>query len=339
MGVPEPWKQIKSLGQGKQGQVILVHKPTEPNQPYALKLLARNAAPIAYERFGREIEAIQRLDHPFVPKIISYSTDAGQPYYVMEYFEGARSLKDLMQSDNNPFFADAHRTLKLGKALFEVVGDYAEKSIVHRDLSPGNILVLPDHTIRVIDFGLCQMADHELITLAGPGIGTINYMSPECEAGSTDMPTMRSDFYSVGKILWSAITNQVAFAREKPVFQSKSMRNMFRNEPMTWHLQRVFEMTIRHLADNRWDSSITAVTAICQLIRLVELNVLPVEMFIDLCPLCQIGRLGPFTQSHMVFGNPNPENIVSVQCPECGFCFARNQKLLRDRLQQRAELE
>ena len=100
---------------------------------------------------------------------------------------------------------------------------------MHRDISLNNILFLADGSIRLIDFGICQIEDGETISLTGESLGTRNYAAPECESGNDSNIDIRSDIYSAAKVLWSAITSREAFAREEPVFQNLSMRDLVSN--------------------------------------------------------------------------------------------------------------
>ena len=170
------------------------------------------------------------------------------------------------------------------------------------------------------------------------GVGTPNYMAPECESGSTQDASIAADIYSAGKVLWSAITNRVAFARESPAFLEKSMRRMLPGNPAAAHLHHIFERTIRHASDDRcwmrgeWDA------LFADLRRLIDFGFPPLELLDEHCPHCRIGKLGNFSQSHMVFGNPNPSGVQALQCNMCGYCFARSPEIRASELIRRTEL-
>jgi serine/threonine protein kinase len=187
------------------------------------------------------------------------------------------------------------------------------------------VLVLPDSSIRIIDFGLCQIPDGETITLAEEGVGTPNYMAPECEAGSLDEVSSKADLYSIGKLLWSAVTNKMAFSRERPVYSEKSMSHEFPDSPEIWHLHHLFEGTKRHDPQDRFSTSSVALQTARRVENLVKCGYPPLESLLkDCCPSCGWGTLKPFQFSHTVFGNPNPSGIQSLQCDYCGECFAVN---------------
>lgn len=335
------WKSTgKTLGQGGQASVVEVTDETkEFAGTFALKGLSKGKPKQAYERFAREIEAIKQLQHPSIVQIIDYSnpTDEFQ-FYVMEFVEGAKSLKQILSSGKNPYYADAQKSLQLFIQLTEAVHAWSEVGIVHRDLSLGNVLVLLNGAIKVIDFGICQIDNHETITLTDEGVGTPNYMAPECESGAFGKVSVASDLYSAGKILWSIVTNMNAFSRESPVFGLKSIPNLLPDAPESWHLQQIFEKTIRQNPQDRF----TDAKEVLNLARRVKFLILcgypPLELIDKNCPICGFGVLGPGSGLHGVFGNPNPPGIISCQCNYCGFCFAINRALRDQNLQKKQQL-
>jgi serine/threonine protein kinase len=335
------WKSTgKALGQGGQASVVEVTDETgEFSGTFALKGLSKGKPKQAYERFAREIEAIKRLQHSSIIQIIDHSnpTDEFQ-FYVMEFVEGAKSLKHVLNNGKNLYYADSQKSLQLFIQLVEAIHAWSEVGIVHRDLSLGNVLVLSDESIKVIDFGICQIGDHDTITLVDEGVGTPNYMAPECESGALDEVSVASDLYSAGKILWSVVTNMNAFARESPVFGQKSMPNMLPDSPGAWHLQHIFEKTIRRNSQDRCKTAKEALSLARRVQFLTLSGYPPLELIDKNCPICGFGTLGAGSGLHAVFGNPNPHGIISCQCDYCGFCFAINRDLRVQNLQQRQKL-
>jgi serine/threonine protein kinase len=309
---------------------------------WALKELKRSEPRQAYERFVREVTAIKKLTHSYIIRIVDHSMPEDEfQFYVMEYFDGAKPLGKIIFGDNNPFYADPLPSLDLFERLCEALlaCETCSPSIVHRDLSPANILVCSDGKPKIIDFGLCQIQGHERITLVDEGVGTVNYMAPECESGSTERIAIGADLYSAGKILWSAVTGMRAFSRENPAFNGKSMPDMFPDSPSTWHLHHIFEKTIRRDWRNRWGSAKDAVLAAKRVKYLIESGYPPLEEIRSRCPLCGVGGHEDFQGSHMVFGNPNPHGIISRQCSYCGFCFALNIEKFTANFERRKQLE
>ncbi len=338
------WKTTgETLGGGGQAQIYLViDKGNENSSQYALKALRRKGPGQAFDRFYREIDAVKRLDNPNIIKIIDHSNpEEDFHYYVMEYIKGAKSLFQLVDSPHNPFFQNPLKSLDLFYRICDAIFE-CEKSnpqIVHRDLSPSNILILPDLSIKIIDFGICQIENGTPITLADEGVGTINYMAPECDSGSNERIAIGADLYSAGKILWSAVTGKRAFSREKPVFTSQSMPEIFPDSPTSWHLFHIFKKTIRHDWRERWGSAQYAMSAALHVINLINNGYPPLEVLTHRCPVCGVGELDGFQGSHMVFGNPNPGGISAVQCSYCGLCLAINFRLKQQNLKDRANMD
>lgn len=343
MKIPDSlrWKADgQTLGSGGQAVVVsVIDKEGKHSGRYALKGLSPGKPEKAYERFAREVEAIKALRHPNVVRIIDHSEKADPfQFYVMEYIEGAKPLKKFITSKENPFHGDALRSLRFFIQLASAIHAWEEAKIVHRDLSPANILILPNGDIKVIDFGVCQIEDAETITLVDEGVGSQNYMAPECEAGAAGEVKSTADLYSAGKLLWSAITSQMAFSREKPAFATKSLREVFPERPFTWHLHHIFEKTIRHESKDRVKNAEAAIA----LARRVEFLILggytPIELLDAQCPMCGWGRMSGFDGSHMVFGNPNPAGIAALRCDYCGFCFAIDKRIDKATLDKRNNL-
>jgi serine/threonine protein kinase len=333
----------RTIGEGGQAQVREVEDSSgEFTGRYALKTLAKDKPRQAYERFYREITTIKALKHPYIIRVVDSSLPGGDfAYYVMEFIEGSIPLKIVLGSTENRFLSNPTAALDLFHKIAEAIlaCENNNPKIVHRDLSPDNVLLLPDGTIKIIDFGICQVADEKTITLTNEGVGTVNYMAPECESGATGEIGTHSDLYSAGKILWSAVTGDHAFAREKPAFTTKSMSKVFPNNPDTWHLYHIFAHTIRHEPSSRWQTAQDAISECEHVRQLIVGKYPPIEKIFSCCPVCGVGALKDFPQSHMVFGNPNPHGIYARQCNYCGICFPINVDRRRDSIKEMESLE
>ena len=188
---------------------------------------------------------------------------------------------------------------------------------------PKNILVLPDWTIRLIDFGICQVQDGTLITLLDENVGTRNYTSPECEAGEDGATGVHSDIYSAAKVLWSMVTSQRAFAREQPAFGNRSMEQIFPEGPDTWHLFHIFEKTIRHNPRDRAQTASQVMELVSEVRYLVHGGFPALKSVRYRCTSCGLKEVEEVRGFLAPFGNL-PGRIVAVKCRSCGFVFLRD---------------
>jgi serine/threonine-protein kinase len=203
------YRLLGKLGSGGMADVWCA-EDTMLDRRVALKFLHERFAQDEQfvERFRREASSAAGLQHPNVVGVFDRGTFDGSHYIAMEYVEGA-SLNDLIQ-----------RGLSVGEAV-EIVrqvlagAKYAHAhSIVHRDLKPQNVLVDAEGRARVTDFGIARAGVSE-ITQTGSVLGTAQYLSPEQAQG---LPvTAASDIYSIGVLLYEALTGRVPFEAESPV--------------------------------------------------------------------------------------------------------------------------
>lgn len=344
MNIPQhlPWKPTrKTLGRGGQGQVCVVtSRETDDDTEYALKKLSKSSSQQARRRFRREIEVIKDINHHSIIKVVDHAEEHEDfQYYVMEYHKDAQPLSRIIASPcTNPYFENVMLSLDLFEQIVTAIDAYHHPwtGIVHRDIKPQNILVLNDSSICLIDFGICQIEDGSPITLTDENVGARYYMAPECGAGNEDEIGVNSDIYSAAKVLWSAITSQQIFDREKPVFNSRSMKNMFPTKPNLWHLAHIFERTIRELPENRVLSASDTLTLIDQVRYVVQREFPPLEEVKSRCPSCGLRSIGEFPKARQVFGEYESRKAAAFQCFSCGFVFLRNTELLQDNLTKKA---
>ena len=347
MKIPDhlPWKSTgTTLGSGGQGDVELVTRSDDRDgRQYALKALKRVGSSQARQRFRTEIEAVKSLAHKAIVPVVDQSEpDDEFQFYVMEYVEGAKPLdRIIFDAESNPFHANAPKSLDLFHQIVSAIHacERANPQIVHRDINPKNILVAPDETIRLIDFGICQVQDWTKITLVDEDVGTRHYTSPECENGNDSEIGVHSDIYSAGKVLWSAITSRHAFARETPVFSNLSMRELFPNQPDTWHLSLLFEKTIRMNVGDRYLSTRDLLGLVSKLRKVIQDGFAPLEKIIKRCLNCgwnDMRYIGS-VQGDIFVGRDDME-VAWFKCEFCGFLLPRDFNTLRNSLDRTENL-
>ncbi|MDE0181722.1 MAG: protein kinase [Caldilineaceae bacterium] len=325
------WKFAgKTLGSGGQGTVYVVYNAHDPNRTLrALKVLNENAPLKAKKRFQKEIQTVSQMFHPAIIKVHDYSQPHEEfQYLVMSYHEGAQTIEDLCLSDPilNPYHGDTLKCLDLFEKIIIAINacEKANPPVYHRDISPKNILVLPDESIRLIDFGLCQTLDNNTtITMTGENVGTRLYAPLECSAGSRFSIGTHTDIYSAAKILWSAITSRVALDREADYQDHGSMREMFPNSETTWHLRRIFENTIQEDPANRDSKTATTLYRIREVRLAVSGGYSPKETVALRCPSCGIRNVKPSQSPHHLFGQFTTGRYSMSECQECGFIIVR----------------
>lgn len=338
------WKRIRSLGSGGQGSTFLVRNEEDPEEvKRVLKELHKPEDERALKRFQNEIETIRGIDHPSVIKIVDYSIWDNPPFYVMEFHEGARTLSDVILTPQdpqaNPYYGDTLKCLDLFEQIIRTIQvcESQVSPVLHRDISPRNILLLKNDDIILIDFGLARSIEDTHLTQLGENIGTRNYAAPECEAGNPNEITIASDIYSATKVLWSAITSLYAFAQQRPVFENWSMEKIFPNKVETWHLNRIFNRTIRYDPNNRTLNTELMLMQIDDLRRLVKKGFPPLEAVVRYCPSCGLKRVRMQDGAAHYIGTNLGRNYTVYECLSCGHIIIRKLDKLQESIKKPQE--
>jgi len=198
----------RRLGVGGMSTVHLAFDTTLERY-VAVKLLAEHlAADDAFvARFRREALAAARLVHPNIVQVYDFGTDeASQRQFIaMEYVEG-KSCAELLREHGR--LAPAEAVDICAQACHGL--DYAHRNgVIHRDIKPGNLLVNPEHVVKIADFGIAKAADDSDITRVGSVIGTAAYLSPEQARGEAAGPP--SDLYALGVVAFQLITGRLPY--------------------------------------------------------------------------------------------------------------------------------
>lgn len=162
-------------------------------------------------RFRNESRAIALLNHPNIVKIFDVCNSPTLQYIVMEYIDGI-SLKDYIEQQRIVRVKEAvHFTTQILRALMHA----HSKGIVHRDIKPQNIMLLPNGRIKVTDFGIARLANSQTSTITDKAIGSVHYIAPEQARGA--VTDARADLYSVGVMLYEMLTGKLPFEANSAV--------------------------------------------------------------------------------------------------------------------------
>lgn len=200
------YRVLQELGQGGMG---IVHLALDSRgRAVAIKVLRAHVAhdEDARARLAREVETLARVRSQRIAPVFDADLEAAQPYIVTRYVPGP-SL-DQFVSDNGPL--DAPAMLSLAQGLTEALRAIHEVGVIHRDLKPGNVLMLDGDPV-VIDFGIAHVAETSRMTMAGLVMGTPGYLSPELVEGGD--VTAATDWWGWAATLVFAATGRPPFGR------------------------------------------------------------------------------------------------------------------------------
>lgn len=170
------------------------------------------ADPVLAERFKREEEIGQALDHPGVVKTFN-SEHRSSRYMVIEWVEG-RLLRSILNEEQK---LPIERAEKIAIGICDALDYMHKRGIVHRDLKPENIMVDENDNIKIIDFGIAMKEDARRLTFVNVSamLGTPDYISPEQVKGQRG--DQRSDIYALGVIFYEMLTGRVPFVGPNPL--------------------------------------------------------------------------------------------------------------------------
>ncbi len=200
---------VAELGRGGMG---VVYKGYEPSlsRYVAIKELSSSLTSNAQvvERFLREARSMAMLNDPHIIQIYSIGQQNGQPFFVMEYVDGA-SLSDLIARDGHLQIVDA---LRIVHQTAQGLAAAHARGVIHRDVKPANLMVSLRGQVKIADFGIALANSSVDMKLTGAGefVGTPGYLSPEIVQGHT--VDARSDIFSLGVVLFEMLTGRTPFS-------------------------------------------------------------------------------------------------------------------------------
>jgi len=210
------YELVSTLGKGGMGIVYLARDRTL-DEEVALKVLRPDVMhddPNLLERFKQEIKLARRITHRNILRTHDLGEADGTPYISMEYLEGV-TLKDLIAGKGA---LPVGVGLRIAKQMCQGLEAAHLQGVVHRDVKPQNMLILPETgDLKIMDFGIARLSEVKPgtppgasgLTTAGTVMGTPDYMSPEQAQGSP--ADYRSDIYSLAVVLYEVFTGQLPF--------------------------------------------------------------------------------------------------------------------------------
>lgn len=194
----------KKLGRGGMGEVFLV-TDTKTNRDIALKTLHAKYSNSrqAISRFVREVQTVRQLNHPGIVKVLDARKWNDTLFYTMEYIDG-KSLRLWLQQKHRLDLPSVVRVLCLVADALA----HAHTITIHRDLSPENVMVSRDGSVRLVDFGLAKLDDQfKGLTVVGANLGKMHYMAPEQQTNPAGVDH-RADIYPLGVMFFELLTGR-----------------------------------------------------------------------------------------------------------------------------------
>ena len=163
------------------------------------------------ERFQREARAAAGLSHPNIVAVFDSGSDDGTHFIVTELVEG-ETLADRLRRDGPMPPAEA---VAVAVDIARALAAAHERGLIHRDIKPGNVMLLPDGRVKVVDFGIARAAGSDTLTNTGVVLGSTAYLSPEQASGQP--VDERADLYALGCVLYEMLTGHVPFSADTPI--------------------------------------------------------------------------------------------------------------------------
>lgn len=202
-----PYKVLDKLGQGGMGTVFR-GEHVKTSERVAIKVIASQIAdqPRFRRRFATEIETLKKLNHPNIVRLIGYGEEQGHLFYSMELVDGPSLQQEIRTNKRLPW----RDVVRYGIDICGALKHAHNFGVIHRDLKPANLLISPDQSLKLTDFGIAKLWLGDEMTAVGAMLGTADYMAPE-QAGDGPI-TIRTDLYALGNVLYASLVGRPPFA-------------------------------------------------------------------------------------------------------------------------------
>ncbi|NDJ53217.1 MAG: tetratricopeptide repeat protein, partial [Chloroflexi bacterium] len=266
------YRLLEQIGEGGMGAVFKAHDRLE-KQDVALKQVQLSPYELAFaskpgtddtgklrSALAREFRILAGLRHPYIVSVLDYGFDEKQvPYYTMDFIEQAQTITDYAAGRS-----DEEKVRLLIHSL-EALTYLHRRRIIHRDLKPSNILVKPDGSVQVMDFGISRSEQSDSdSTDEGTLVGTFAYMAPELYV--QEKASVASDLYALGVIAYQVFVGQMPYPSKNigatiaSILNQKPDTNMLENEAQAAWLQRLLNKN----PQARYPDAHSALIGLCQ---------------------------------------------------------------------------
>lgn len=167
--------------------------------------------PSFLERFRSEARHAALVNHEGIANVYDYGEEEGSAFLVMELVPG-EALSTVLERER---VLPSDRVLDIVAQTALALQAAHSAGLVHRDIKPGNLLITPDHRVKITDFGIARIADQVPLTATGQVMGTVQYLSPEQASGHPASPS--TDIYSLGIVAYEALAGKRPFTGESQV--------------------------------------------------------------------------------------------------------------------------
>ena len=211
---------IERIGRGGMGSVFKAHDPVL-ERSVALKVISPDieVTDALRTRFFREAQACARLNHPNIVTVYDLAEVDGHLFIVMELLEG-EELRGII-SRRKPIALEDKLAIMI--QVCDGLAYAHQRGVVHRDVKPGNVFVLHDGSVKIVDFGIARIMNSDSdLTRKGLVMGTLRYMAPEQAQGRADQ---RSDVFSVGAVFYELLVYRQAFPGDDPMVILEALRS------------------------------------------------------------------------------------------------------------------
>jgi serine/threonine protein kinase len=213
-----PYEVVAELGRGGMGVVYEVRGPDDPRR-LALKLILPGVADAqALARFGREAELLARVQHGGIVRVVTLARAPEGPYLVTELVEGEELGDRLTRGPLTP-----DEAARIVRGVADALEAVHRAGVVHRDLKPSNVMLRPNGSPVLLDFGIAQDESAEKLTQTGALLGTPNYMAPEQAGGERELIGPRTDVYSLGAVLYTCLSGEKPFGEKSSLALVKAV--------------------------------------------------------------------------------------------------------------------